>query len=274
MLVDTAKLFFERVWVHFGIPYTITSYRDNRFLNTFWSSCWSLLDTNLTKSTTFHPQTDVQIEVVNQMIVHILHIYNSKNLHIWDEILPYVKKNYNKAFHSSTDHIPFQVGLRFQPLGPIDVALPLATTHEESFHVLSEVDKATRFIEGIQHILQQVHEIFRKPMLSIGSAMINTGYRNNFRWETRSGYICRKRSLQGPIISSTHFAMGLTLSPRLWVEMILRSTLHPSLAYIQCSMRTSFDHIFHHYRIPQRSKNSWQQHSSTLTSWNMHPLII
>jgi hypothetical protein len=48
----TAKLFFERVWVHFGIPQTIVSYRDSRFLSTFWSSLWSLLDTKLTKSTT------------------------------------------------------------------------------------------------------------------------------------------------------------------------------------------------------------------------------
>jgi hypothetical protein len=55
---DTAKLLFKQVWVHFGIPQTIISDRDNRFLNTFWSSLWSLLDTNLTKSTAFHPQTD------------------------------------------------------------------------------------------------------------------------------------------------------------------------------------------------------------------------
>ena len=51
----TPKLFFERVWVHFFIPQTIISDRDSRFLNTFWSSLWSLLDTKLTKSTTFYP---------------------------------------------------------------------------------------------------------------------------------------------------------------------------------------------------------------------------
>jgi hypothetical protein len=39
----TAKIFFERVWVHFGIPQTIISDQDNRFLNTFWSSLWSLV---------------------------------------------------------------------------------------------------------------------------------------------------------------------------------------------------------------------------------------
>jgi hypothetical protein len=72
----TAKLFFERVWVHFGIPQTIVSDWDSQFLITFWSSLWSLMDTKLTKSTTFHPQTDGQTEVVNRMIVHILRMYN------------------------------------------------------------------------------------------------------------------------------------------------------------------------------------------------------
>jgi hypothetical protein len=37
-VADTIKLFFKRVWVHFGIPQTIIFDRDNRFLNTFWSS--------------------------------------------------------------------------------------------------------------------------------------------------------------------------------------------------------------------------------------------
>jgi hypothetical protein len=101
-MTDTSKLFFERVWVHFGIPQTIISDWDNRFLNTFWSSLWSLLDTKLTKSTAFHPQTDDQTEVINQMIVHILHMYNSKNPHTWDESLPYVQHSYNRALHSST----------------------------------------------------------------------------------------------------------------------------------------------------------------------------
>jgi hypothetical protein len=103
---DTAKLFFERLWVHFGIPHTIIFDRDNKFLNTFWLSLGSLLDTNITKSISLHPQTDGQTEVINQMIFHILRMYNSKHMHTWDESLPYVQQNYNMTLHSSTDHIP------------------------------------------------------------------------------------------------------------------------------------------------------------------------
>ena len=34
----TAKLFFEWVWIHFGLPQTIISDWDSRFLSTFLSS--------------------------------------------------------------------------------------------------------------------------------------------------------------------------------------------------------------------------------------------
>jgi hypothetical protein len=93
------------------------------------------------------------------MIMHILRMYNSKHPHTWDESLPYVQHSYNRALHSSIGHNPFQVGLGFQPLDPIDVALPLAVTSTDSSPTPTEADKATRFIERIQHICQQVQDI-------------------------------------------------------------------------------------------------------------------
>ena len=108
-----------------------------------------MLDTKLTKSTAFHPQIDGQTEVVNQMIVHILCMYNSKNPCTWDESLPYVQHSYNRALHSSTNHSPFQVGLGFQPLCPIDVAMPFATTQANSAHIQFEFSKENKFIECI-----------------------------------------------------------------------------------------------------------------------------
>jgi hypothetical protein len=96
----------------------------------------------------------------------------------------------------------------------------------------------------------------RNPMLSTRNAMINIGYHISFKLATKSGYICRRSISLGPIKIFSHFVMGLTLSPRLWVSMILSSTLHPSLVFIQYSMWTSFDHIFDHYWTPMRSPNN------------------
>jgi len=96
------------------------------------------------------------------MIMHILRMYNSKHPHTWDESLLYFQHNYNWALHISIDNNPFQVGLGFQPLGPIDVALPLAVTSTDLSPATTEVDKATWFIEQIQHICQQVQDILHK----------------------------------------------------------------------------------------------------------------
>ncbi len=195
----TAKLFFERVWVHFGIPQSIISDRDSRFLSTFWSSLWSMLDTKLTKSTAFHPQTDGQTEVVNRMIVHILRMYNSKHPRTWDESLPYIQHSYNRALHSSTGHSPFQVGLGFQPLCPIDVAMPLAATHMNSAHVQSETDKAPTSLSASNIFASSSMTFLRNQMPSTSSDMINTGCHTSFRWATKSGCICKRNALLEPI---------------------------------------------------------------------------
>ena len=85
-------------------------------------------------------------------------------------------------------------------------------------------------LSGFNRYARKSIRFCRNPMLSTRSAMINTGYCTSFRLETKSGYICRRSISQSLIRSSTNIAMGLTPSPRMWVEMLLSSTLHPSLA--------------------------------------------
>ena len=113
-----------------------------------------MLHAKLTKSTTFHPQTDFQREVINRMIVHTLWMYNWKHTHTWDESLPYVQRSYNPALHNTTSHSCFLVGLGLQPLYAIDVAMPTVTTREDSTHIRSKANKEKNFIEEIQHICQ------------------------------------------------------------------------------------------------------------------------
>jgi hypothetical protein len=53
-----AQMFFQNVWVHFGFPKSIISDRDSRFIGSFWSSLWALMDNKLKKSMAFHPETN------------------------------------------------------------------------------------------------------------------------------------------------------------------------------------------------------------------------
>ena len=99
---QTTKLFFQHVWVHFGLPTSIVYDQDSLFLGKFWSSLWELMDTRLKKSATFHPQIDGQIEVVNKTVVQLLSGYCCKHPKIWDENFCYVQHAYNHAKDSST----------------------------------------------------------------------------------------------------------------------------------------------------------------------------
>ncbi|RDY09890.1 hypothetical protein CR513_05681, partial [Mucuna pruriens] len=60
-----ANLFFKVVVRLHGIPRSIVSDRNFKFLGHFWRILWSKLDTQLFFSTTCHSQMDEQIEVMN-----------------------------------------------------------------------------------------------------------------------------------------------------------------------------------------------------------------
>lgn len=143
---QTAEMYFRYVWSQFGLPTSIISDRDSRFLSTFWKTLWALLGCNLKYSTAFHPQTDGQIEVVNRILVHALrtHFRRSKQ---WDSYLHIVQHSYNRATHSSTGYSPFEVCLGFQPASPLDI--PATWTPQGTMHQQQEQAAAQKFIQQL-----------------------------------------------------------------------------------------------------------------------------
>jgi hypothetical protein len=94
------------------------------FLVTF-RECYGIkLGTKLLFSSTYHPQTDGQTEVVNHTLSTMLRAVLKQNLKMWEDCLPHIEFAYNCAMHSTTKLCPFEIVYVFIPRVPIDL-LPI-----------------------------------------------------------------------------------------------------------------------------------------------------
>ena len=115
-----------------GVPYTIVSVRDAKFLSYFWRTFWTKLGTKLLFSTTCHPQTIGQTEVVNRTLSTMLRAVLKKNIKIWEDCLPHNEFAYNRSLNYTTKMCPFQIVYGLIPRAPIDL-MPLPTSEKLNF---------------------------------------------------------------------------------------------------------------------------------------------
>ena len=69
---------------------------------------FQLQGTKLLFSSSYHPQTDGQTEVVNRTLEQYLRCFTSDQPKRWMEWLPWAEFSYNTATHSATNMTPFQ----------------------------------------------------------------------------------------------------------------------------------------------------------------------
>ena len=74
---QVAKLLFREFFRLHGLPKTIISDKDSRFMGGFWQELFWLVGTELTPSTSYHPQMDGQTKIVNKWLEGYLRNYVS-----------------------------------------------------------------------------------------------------------------------------------------------------------------------------------------------------
>ena len=103
-----SQLYIREVVRLHGVPLSIVSNRDSRFVARFWQSLQQAMGTKLHFSTAFQPQTDGQSERVIQVVEDMLHACRLDFKGNWSKNLSLVEFAYNNSYQASIGMAPYE----------------------------------------------------------------------------------------------------------------------------------------------------------------------
>ena len=103
-----AKLNVDDIVRLHGIPRNIVSDRDSRLTARFWKIFQKAMGSELSFSTTFHPQSDGQSERTIQTLEDMLRMCVLDLKGSWENHLPLIEFVYNNSYHTSIGMPPFE----------------------------------------------------------------------------------------------------------------------------------------------------------------------
>ena len=104
-----AQAYLDQVFKLHGWPRSIVSDRDPIFLSKFWKALFTLHGTDFLLSSSYHPQTDGQTEVVNRCLEGYLRCMCAEVPKEWAAWLPLSEWWFNTHFHSATQATPYEI---------------------------------------------------------------------------------------------------------------------------------------------------------------------
>ena len=107
--IHIADLFFREVVRLHGLPKSIVSNRDTKFVGYFQRTLRKKLRMKSKFISTHHSQTDGQTKVINRSLGNLLRCLVGDKPKGWDLILPQVEFSYNNSINKSIGRSPFQI---------------------------------------------------------------------------------------------------------------------------------------------------------------------
>ncbi|KAJ3703306.1 hypothetical protein LUZ61_007011 [Rhynchospora tenuis] len=114
-VASVAQVFLDNIYKLRGLPVSIVSDRDPIFTSQFWKELMHKLGVQLNMSTSYHPQTDGQVERVNQRVEAYLRSMVFQQQKKWVKWVPLAEYWYNTNFHSSLQTTPFKALYGYDP---------------------------------------------------------------------------------------------------------------------------------------------------------------
>ncbi|TPX60926.1 hypothetical protein PhCBS80983_g01411 [Powellomyces hirtus] len=119
-----AQLFLEQAFRHTGLPHTIVSNRDPKWLSEFWRYLMRALNVKQELLLARHQQTDGKVENAIKMIKGVLSPFRDYAGSNWKSLLPTLEYNYNRTPQTSMRLSPFEIDLGRVPRVPTQWVAP------------------------------------------------------------------------------------------------------------------------------------------------------
>jgi len=110
-----AKLFQDHVWKLYGLLESIISDRGVQFAAGMMKELNNLLGIQTKLSIAYHPQTDGQMERINQELEQYLRVFIDHRQEQWPDWLGMAEFAYNNKIHASTKTLPFKANYGQNP---------------------------------------------------------------------------------------------------------------------------------------------------------------
>ncbi|MCO5576648.1 hypothetical protein L7F22_030463 [Adiantum nelumboides] len=115
----------------------------------FWGGLFENIGTTLKFSSSFHPQTDGQLEEANSTVLDLLKCCVSEHKGKWQQYLPMVEYAYNNTVHSSIGKSPFEIvegGKKFPPI----------------LHTKDKIFEANKYVQDLDEMYKKVKVALEK----------------------------------------------------------------------------------------------------------------
>ncbi|GBG78424.1 hypothetical protein CBR_g26453 [Chara braunii] len=117
--------FHQQYILQFGVPKTILSDRDTRFISKDWKDFTSqIYDIKLNMTSGRHPEANGLVEEINQTVIQLLPALIVPDQNTWDKELHKVKGLYNNSIHSATGVTPNQLQYGWPMRNPLSYLFP------------------------------------------------------------------------------------------------------------------------------------------------------
>lgn len=152
-----AKAFVDTIICHFGTPLQIHTDQGRNFESNLFKEMCDLFQIDKTRTTSYHPQSNGNVERFNRTLGDMLSTFCSKKQDQWDIFLPQVLMAYRSSVNSSTGQTPNAMMLGRE------LILPLRAIIREPESNTAELDEEN-YISTLKRKLQVIHELGREKL--------------------------------------------------------------------------------------------------------------